>query len=187
MKVRKIQKVLLFLGFASVLLATVLFMLTPFMVDTGFQYSGVNAFVSGVLTLFSFKFDEAPSILFAFLFIICLLSMLGWFVVIMKNKNRHSVVAFIFEIFGLVLVFSLLCSLFAAKVTFNDKTGILFSQISSVDDAEVGKVLTALTISLVYLSLMSLTLYAFVDMLLLTTNGAKYREQNIRFERNNNK
>lgn len=164
MKLRKIKSALLIVGFGAILLGLVLFMVTPLLIGSGFEYAGLEAFLAGCKAFVSFDFNNTIyTLLFAF-FAVTIIIGVVWGIVMGVNKCGKHFIALIFDVLSVLVLELILFSYFVAPIRFNGVEGQLFGSIMSLEGQLLGKVLSMLVLGFLYVALMFLTLFGFIDI-----------------------
>lgn len=164
MKLRKIESILLAVGFGALLLGAVLFMVIPLLVTSGFDYSGIKALVEGIKSIVSFDFNNTVYTLLFVVLVVTIIVGAAWATVIGVKKRRIHAVAMSFTLLGTIIIEFFLMAYLVAKVRFNGAEGQLFGSIMNLEGNLLGKLLSMLVLGFLYVSLMFLTLYGFIDI-----------------------
>ena len=167
MKIKKIKAALLSVGLCTIILALALFIIIPFICGSGFEYAGFSALGAGIASLFAFDFENTMyTLLFAFL-VITVICAIIWGSIIGAKKQKKNFAAFAFVVLFVLVMDFLMATFFLAKVSFNGAEGKLFDSMMATDGQVLGKALSMSVLALAYISLMFLTLFAFIDIFTL--------------------
>lgn len=164
MKLRKIESILLSIGFGALLLGIALFMVIPLLIESGFDYSGVKALVAGIKSIVSFDFNNTVYTLLFVILVVTILCGVLWAVTIGVKKCKKHAIAMTFTLVGVIILEFVLMSYLVAKVRFNGVEGQLFGAIMNLEGNLLGKLLSMLVLGLLYIALMFLTLFGFIDI-----------------------
>lgn len=175
MKLKKIEGIMLVVGFGALLLGLTLFFVIPLLVGAGgFEYVGIDVFLAGVKSVFSFDFNKTVYTLLLVLTIVTVLCVIVWAIIVGVNKHKKHYIPMVFVFIAMLLLFALLFSYFIPEIMFNGESGVLFNSIMNVEGQLTGKLLSMLVLACLHISLMFLTLYAFLDIAtLILGNRAK--------------
>ena len=182
MKVKKIEDILLYVGAGAVALAFVLLAFAPVFGNDLLSFNGFEIFGMGFVTLFSFRFSEAPVMLFFFLFLFSLICLALWAIQIArKDSTKESWIKFAISAVSMILIFSIMSGVFAASVDVNGTSQNIYAAMNKIPENGFAKFLVIFSVALSYLSLMANTLYAFVNFGMLNLVGPEYREKELPF------
>lgn len=164
MKLRKTRGILLTLGIGMVAIGAVLFFLIPFIAGKGFEYTGLDAVIAGAMGYLTLDFNNTLYTLLFSLTVASVLCLLWYLIIIcLKKKGFHT-----FGMFTVLIVFLviqvLLSAYFLVDVNFNGVDCKLFKAITELDGFMLPKILSILVLCCLYLGLMFLTLYVFIDI-----------------------
>ena len=159
----KLEKILMYVGLSSFVLAFIFFNVAPLLGSNGFDYVGIIAFGKGFGALFSFKFSDGPTVLFGGLFFIALVCLVIWFIQLAtKEGKKEDFIRLAIAALGVFIAFGIYGGMFVAKVDFNGKEQILYDGIRRAVGSGFAKVLAMMSVGLSYLSIMVFTLLAFM-------------------------
>lgn len=174
MKLKKIEGIMLVVGFGALLLGLTLFFVIPLLVGAGgFEYVGIDVFLAGCKSVFSFNFNKTVYTLLLVIGVVTLLCVIAWAIIIGVNKHKKHYIPLVFVFIAMALLVLMLFSYFVAESTFNGKSGVLFNSIMNVEGQLTGKLLSMLVLACLHISLMFLTLYAFLDIATLILGDKK--------------
>lgn len=167
MKLKKIRSVVAILGYGLLLLGTVLFFLIPPLTEVGFNYSPIEALQSGFKSLFSFNMENIIYDLLASLLVSGAICIIWWFIIALIRRKINRIFPVIVSLAGILLMASILSIYHLTPVLFNGFNTVLFKAVLALKGASTGKILVITVLSLIYVSLMFLTVYVFIDIILL--------------------
>ena len=164
MKLTKLKSVLLVIGFGTLILGAVLFFVTPLLAGSGFEYIALEVFLAGCKTLISFDFANTAYLLLVTFVGVTLICAIVWAIVLAAKKKGKSFIAWFFVVVGVLALELIVACYFVPQVRFNAEEGKLFKMIMECEGQLLGRTLSMVAIALFYLSLMFLTLFAFMGV-----------------------
>lgn len=164
MKLRKTKGILLTIGIGMAAIGIALFFLVPLIAGKGFEYTGLDAFVAGAKSLFAFDFNNTIYTLIFSLTVTTVICLIWYLVIIISKKEGKHVFGMVGVLIVFLLIQILLSTYFIADVNFNDAKCKLFKAITEIDGSMLPKILSILVLCFLYLSIMFITLYVFIDI-----------------------
>lgn len=167
MKLKKIRSIVGVIGYSLLLLGGVVFFLIPPLTEVGFNYSPLESLQAGVKSLFSFNMTNIIYDFLASLIISGTICIIWWAIIAIVRKKYKHLIGVVVSLLGIVFMASILSVYHLTPILFNGFNSVLFKAVLALKGVSLGKILVITVLTLCYVSLMFLTLFVFLDVIIL--------------------
>lgn len=167
MKLKKIRSIVGVIGYSLLLLGGVVFFLIPPLTEVGFNYSPLESLQAGVKSLFSFNMTNIIYDFLASLIISATICIIWWAIIAIVRKKYKHLLGVVVSLLGIVFMASILSVYHLTPILFNGFNSVLFKAVLALKGVSLGKILVITVLTLCYVSLMFLTLFVFLDVIIL--------------------
>lgn len=162
MSISKIKTILLAVVGALLVLAAVLFIITPLL--GGVSFSALAVFVEGMKSVLVLDFSYGVSLMFLGFGILCLL-LLIWWVILLILKKRYRDLYWLIPVFVAdLLIMFIMSSLFLVKVDINGNVDYVFTNLLVLENNTLPVLLSSFSIVFVIASVLLLAIFMFLDI-----------------------
>lgn len=162
MSISKVKTILISVVGALLVLAAVLFIITPLL--GGVNYSALDVLLQGMQSVFAMDFAYGVSLIFLGFGILVVLLLIWWVILLILKKRYRDLFWLIPVVVADFLIFFIMAGLFLVKVDINGNVDYLFTNLLAIPNNTVAVLLASLAIVFVIASVLLLAIFMFLDI-----------------------